>query len=478
MEKRESCGIFGISCNDFSYSVAGMIYSGLMALQHRGQLFTGISTYSNCKLFTYKNRGIVAKVLNPNKLKTFSGNIGIGHVNYGTRRIISVEEAQPFHFKSMENEFTLAFNGRITNSDVISDKLKNMGRIFMGNSDAELFATLIDTFSKLSENNSMIEAFKMITEFVEGAYSLILLNKDGNIHVLRDPYGYKPLCYGKLEADGRIFYIVASESCALDVLGATLQADVMAGEMVKINPIDGIEKTKIKESRSLGPCLFEYIYFARPDSILDGISVANVRYRLGRCLARQDNFDALDTIVVPVPDSGRSAAMGYAWESQVPYQEGLIKNRYVWQLKVNDLKEKLNVIKSVVKDKNVILIDDSLLSGKTIKEIIAMLRTAQVKAVHVRVSAPPIINNCDKNDSFSNRDLLIAYQMKQKDEKNYVEEIRKYIGADSLKFQTMEGLIKSIGINKSTVCRACFENNVKNDGNKEETKASIMYPQL
>ncbi|MHA1688523.1 MAG: amidophosphoribosyltransferase, partial [Promethearchaeota archaeon] len=281
-------------------------------------------------------------------------------------------------------------------------------------------------------------------------------NNDGNIYCFRDPEGYKPLCHGILSLENKKFYIVASESCALDALGANLIADVKPGEVLKINPISGVSSYQIKKSKNTIPCLFEYIYFARPDSIIDGLSVADVRYRLGRMLAKNDFFDSENTIVVPVPDSGRSAAMGYAWESQLPYQEGLIKNRYVWKLKVDDLREKLNVIKNVVRNKNVILIDDSILSGETIKEIISMLRGTGVKSVHVRVSAPPIINNCEKNDSFSNRNLLIACKMREKSENNYIEEIRKYIGADSLKFQTLQGLIHSLGVKKELICKNCF----------------------
>ncbi len=456
MEKRESCGVFGITCNDFSYSVAGMIYNGLMALQHRGQLFTGISTYCNEKIFTYKNRGIVSKVLHPKKLKEFSGNIGIGHVNYGTRGITSLEDAQPFHFSSVENDFSIAINGTISNREAIIKKLRDMGKIITGNSDVELIATLIDTFYGFNEKKNMIDTFKIIFEVLEGAYSGVLLNNDGNIYCFRDPGGYKPLCHGILSLESKKFYIVASESCALDVLGASLIADVKPGEVIKINPVSGISSFQITKSKNTLPCLFEYIYFARPDSIMEGISIADVRYRLGKSLAKNDFFDLEDTIVVPVPDSGRSAAMGYAWEAQLPYQEGLIKNRYVWKLKIDDLREKLNVIKNVVRNKNVILIDDSILSGKTIKEIISMLKAAGVKSVHVRVSAPPIINNCEKNDSFSDRNLLIACRMREMNVKNYVEEIRKYIGADSLKFQTLQGLRQSLGVKKELTCKSCF----------------------
>jgi amidophosphoribosyltransferase len=247
-----------------------------------------------------------------------------------------------------------------------------------------------------------------------------------------------------------------------------LKGDVKPGEILEINPVCGL---KIQEPQLCGKpsyCLFEFIYFARPDSILEGVSVENVRHKLGINLARNDNIDCENKIVIPIPDSGRSAAMGYAWESKVPYEEGLMKNRYLWDLK-SDVNEKLNPIKAIVKSKDIILIDDSMLSGVTLKKIISMLRKAGARSIHVRISAPPIIDNCEFNDSFSNRDLLIAYQEKSKSQENFVEEIKKYIGADSLKFQTIEGLIDAIGLDESLMCFDCLKEKIVK---KEESKSS------
>jgi len=452
---KEYCGVFGINCSDFSYSVSGLIYSGLMALQHRGQIFSGIAlTTGDRKIVSYKGKGLVSKVLNPNKLKTITGNVGIGHVCYGRPNCISIEDAQPYHFIGHKLEFSIALNGTILNYDEIYENLRKMGRIITGKSDIELLTILIEAFSNFSEN--ILDVLKKVMNLIEGAYSILVLSNDGSIYALRDKIGYKPLCYGKLKIEKKEFLIVCSESCAIDAIGGEFIDDVKPGELIHINLVEGIKTYQILAHTNCGVCQFEYVYFARPDSIIDGISVWNVRYNLGRKLAQHDDYSSDNAIVVPVPDSGRSAAMGYAWESGVPYEEGLMKNRYLWQLKSN-VNEKLNPIKTVVKGKDIILIDDSILSGNTMKKIIKMLRIAGAKSIHVRISCPPIIKNCDLNDSISNRDLLIAYQTKVESYDNFYEEMRRYIGADSLTYQTIESLIEAIGIDEDQICTDCLK---------------------
>ncbi|MBD3197017.1 MAG: amidophosphoribosyltransferase [Candidatus Lokiarchaeota archaeon] len=452
---KEYCGIFGISCNDFNYSIAGLIYKGLMALQHRGQIFSGLST-THClnKIFSYKNKGIVSKVLTPRKLKKLPGNVGIGHVCSRGGGLHTIEDAQPYHHKSKEIEFSVSMNGIISNHDEILQKLENMGRIFTGNTDIELISTIIETFSRFSENT--MNSLELMMDVLEGGYSLILLEPNGKLYALRDPLGFKPLCFGKLNLENRSFLIVTTESSALDVMGAELIRELYPGEILEIDPNKPYKSFMAKSQGKQKFCSFEYIYFARPDSIIENRSVFDIRYKLGRKLANKDKFDSDNAIVVPVPDSGRSAAMGYAWESGIPYQEGLIKNRYVWQLKVDDIKEKLNPIENVVNRKDIILIDDSILSGITMKKLISMLRDAGANSIHVRISAPPIINNCKFNNSFSNRDLLIAYQKKLQMSENYIEEIRKYIDADSLIYQLTDDLITAIGLNSNQICCDCF----------------------
>ena len=450
------CGIFGIYCDDFSYYVSEEIYQGLMALQHRGQLFAGIST-SDCKgnFSSYKNRGLVSKVLNPKRLKTFFGNVGIGHICYNSRKCTSAGNAQPYHFKSVMIEFSLAINGTITNYDEIYKRLRSMGRIFSGNSDVELIATLIETLSNFSE--SMVETLKKVIKIIKGALSLIILVNDGTIYAMKDSIGYNPLCYGTLKINNRKFFIISSESCGLDALGATLKGELNPGTILKISHSNGLEKHKTEVPENLkGICQFEYVYFARPDSIIDGISVADVRYNLGRNLAKMDDFQSKDAIVIPIPDSGRSAAMGYAWESGLTYQEGLMKNRYIWQIK-SDVSDKLNPIKEIIKDKDIILVDDSIISGNTIKIIIEMIKKAGAKSVNVRISCPPIIKNCKINNSISNRELLIAYQTKVMNYSNFNEEMRKYIRSDTLMYQTINGLIDAIGLGTNKMCFDCLK---------------------
>jgi amidophosphoribosyltransferase len=426
-----------------------------MALQHRGQLFAGISIHSyEREIITHKDAGLVSKALNPKILKRFIGNIGIGHVCYGKPTCTNVENAQPYDSKTNRSEFSIAVNGTITNYDEIYQKLSKMGRIFSGKSEVELISNLIATFLRFSDN--YINALKKVMGFLKGAYSILILFNDGNIYALRDSKGYKPLCYGKLEIDDKYFYIVSSESCAIDVIGGNLIDDVKPGEIIKIHPLEGIKKFQSSTEKVCGVCSFEYVYFARPDSIIDGVPVGDVRFKLGQNLAENDDYFSKNAIIVPIPDSGRSAAMGYSWKSKIPYEEGLMKNRYVWQLK-SKIKEKLNPIKKVILNKEIILIDDSIISGNTMKEIVTMLRNAGARSIHVRISCPPIIKNCQYNDSISNRELLIAFQTKLHNYNDFNEQMREFIGAESLKFQSIEGLLKAIGKNKNEICMDCLQ---------------------
>ena len=451
---REYCGVFGILSSDYSFSVAGMIYSGLMALQHRGQIFSGISM-SNCQgnIISHKGRGLVSKVLNPKNLRGFSGNVGIGHVCYGRPNCEDLESAQPYYYKTHNNEFSIAINGTITNRERLIQKLNDMGRFISGNSNIELIATLIDTLIGLT--NDRFSVLKKFFNIVEGAYSILIMFSDGTLYALRDPNGCKPLCYGHFKNGDKIFHLISSESCALDVLGGTLIDDIRPGEIIEFRP-DNLQRFQEETKDQKGVCLFEYIYFARPDSIIDGVSVAQVRYRLGENLAIDDDMKLKNPIVVPVPDSGRSAAMGYSWKSKILYQEGLMKNRYMWKLS-SQVRNKLNPIKSVISGNDIILIDDSIVSGHTMKEIIYMLRKVGASSIHVRISCPPIIKNCNLNDVFATRKLLIAHDTKEKNYNTFDEEMRKFIDADSLKFQAYDGLIKAVGRDSDAMCKACIK---------------------
>ena len=468
---REYCGVFGILSSEYSFSVAGMIYSGLMALQHRGQIFSGISV-TNCqgKIISHRGRGLVSKVLSPKNLRGFSGNVGIGHVCYGRPNCENLESAQPYYYKTHNNEFTIALNGTITNREQLIQKLNNMGRFTSGNSNIELIATLIDALIGLT--NDRFGVLKKLFNIVEGAYSILIMFSDGTLYALRDPSGCKPLCHGQFKNGINSFHIISSESCALDVLGGSLIDDVQPGEIIEFRP-DNFQKFQEAKVNQKGACLFEYIYFARPDSIIDDVSVAQVRYKLGENLAIDDDIKLNNPIVVPVPDSGRSAAMGYSWKSKILYQEGLMKNRYMWKLN-SRIRNKLNPIKSVITGNDIILIDDSIVSGHTLKEIIYMLRKEGANSIHVRISCPPIIKNCNLNDVFATRKLLIAHDTKEKNYDNFDEEMRKFIDADSLKFQTYDGLIDAVGKDSNEMCKTCIREFCLIDENIERDPKEII----
>ena len=451
---QEYCGVFGIVCSDYTFSVAGMIYSGLMAIQHRGQIFSGISiTDSQRTIVNHKGWGLVSKVLRPKNLRVFSGNAGIGHVCYGKPNCDNLENAQPYHYKTHNNEFSIALNGNITNREQLLIKIHEMGHFLSENSNIELIAVLLDALIRLS--NDRLKVLKNLSQIVRGAWSILIMFNDGTVYALRDASGCKPLCYGNFEDGKKKCYIIASESCALDVLGASLIDDVKPGQVIEFTPT-GLKKYQAEEETKRGVCLFEYVYFARPDSVIDGISVAQVRYKLGENLAKEESIKFQNPIVVPVPDSGRSAAMGYSWKSQIMYQEGLMKNRYMWKLN-SQIRNKLNTIKSVIEGHDIVLIDDSIVSGHTMKEIIIMLRKAGANSVHVRISCPPIVQNCNLNDIFATRNLLIADKTKGESYDSFDNEMRKYIDADSLKFQTIDGLFNAIGNTDMQVCSSCIK---------------------
>jgi amidophosphoribosyltransferase len=470
----EHCAVFGVTCNDIGFSVSKLLYKGLIAQQHRGQESTGISILkTGGKIYTYKRKGLVSKVLNTKKLSQYWGNIGIGHNRYattGSQEFSSRDYMQPFHYKNNEIEFSFAFNGTIPNYDEIKKRMEDMGRVFTTNTDTEVIAQLLASLALATE--SWPEILKMASKFLDGSYSLVLITKEGDIYGIRDPLGFKPLCIGELKTEKRNIYFIASESCAIDAVGGSLLRDVRPGEIVHLSHQKDIHSEMIIKSARTALCQFEYVYFARPDSIIDGVSVAQARLRMGRNLARRDsrflkdlNIDN-DTIVVPVPDSARSAAVGYAKEAKLPYLEGLMKNRFVHRTFILPsqeerkvaVKEKLNPIKSVIKEKNLILVDDSLVRGTTMKQIVSLMKEAGAKSVHVRISCPPIIDACYMGIDFPTRDELIAGKL-QKKEDNYIEMIRRKIGADTLLYQKLEDLRDAINLKNKHLCMACLTGN-------------------
>jgi len=470
---REHCAVFGVTCDDLGFSVSRLLYQGLIAQQHRGQESTGISILkAGGNIYTYKRKGLVSKVLNNKVLSQLGGNVGIGHNRYATTGGLeyqSLDYIQPFHYKNNEIDFSIAFNGTIPVYDDIKEKLEDMGRVFTTNTDTEVIAQLIASIAVSTED--WPEILKITSRLLDGSYSLVLLTSNGDIYAIRDPKGYKPLCIGELKTENRSLYFIASESCAIDAVKGSFLRDVLPGEIVHLSHQKNIHSELVIKADRTALCQFEFVYFARPDSNIDGVSVAEARLRMGINLAKRDpllkNEELMkNAIIVPVPDSGRSAAVGYAKESGIPYVEGLMKNRYVWRTFImpgeNErkaaVKEKLNPIKSIIQGKDVILLDDSIVRGTTLRQIVSLLKeVGEAKSVHVRISCPPVVNACYMGIDFPTTEELIAGKNKKEfGEEKYIEEIRKAIGADSLLYQTIDDLKKSIGKTESELCLACL----------------------
>ena len=448
------CGIFGI----YSFSdkdVARKIYYGLYALQHRGQEGAGIVVSNGHELHSHKGLGLVPEVFNNENIRLLKGHIGIGHVRYSTTGSSVIENCQPFIVNSSLGNLAIAHNGDIVNSHILKEELEKQGHIFTSSTDSEVVAHLL--VKELLKTEDIIQSIINVSKELIGAYSLIILYNNTLIAV-RDPNGFKPLCIGKDEDN---FYI-SSESCGLDVVDAELIRDVNPGEIIVINK-EGIENYYVSEDdclKNASTCMFEYVYFARPDSVIDGISVYNVRRNIGRILAKEEPCDA--DIISPVPDSGITSAIGYSEELDIPYYEALIKNRYVGRTFILPSQEernlavrlKLNPVKTILKGKRVVLIDDSIVRGTTSRRIVDMVRKAGAKEVHLRVGSPKIISPCFYGIDMPTKEELIASSKS-------VDEIRDYIHADSLGYLSIKGLIKAIG--RKNLCLACVSGDYPTD---------------
>ncbi|PRX31807.1 amidophosphoribosyltransferase [Orenia metallireducens] len=441
----EECGVFGIYDSKGSNDVATLSYLGLHALQHRGQESAGICVNHRGKFNIYKGMGLVNNVFNEDILADLKGEIAIGHVRYSTTGSSLLANAQPLLTNSIKGDLAIAHNGNLINSSEIRLNLENQGSIFHSTLDTEVIAHLVARSFK----DNIVEALMHSLQQVKGAYSLIAMAGD-NLIAARDPHGFRPLSLGKL-GDA---YVVASETCAFDIIGAKLIRDIKPGEMIVINK-DGITSRFYSEEQPSRFCIFEFIYFARPDSVIGGQNVHLARKEMGRQLAREMDVEA--DIVVPVPSSGISAAIGFAEESGIPYEKGILRNRYVGRTfiqptqEIRDLKVrvKLNPIREIVEGKRVILIDDSIVRGTTSKQIIRMMREAGASEIHFAISSPPVIESCYYGLDTSRRQELIAAH-------NSVEEIANYIGADSLTYVSIEGLLNSIKAEGFDYCTACF----------------------
>ena len=439
----EECGIFGI----FNHQEASnLTYLGLYSLQHRGQESCGIVSSDGSHLFSHKSMGLVADVFgNPEVFKYLPGKAAIGHVRYSTTGESAIKNVQPILVNYSRGSIAVAHNGNIVNAQLIKDELEAWGSIFQTTMDTEIIVHLLAA----SKTNSLVERIVDALQRIKGAYSLLFLTETRMV-AARDPNGFRPLCLGKLGAS----YVVASETCALDLIEAEYIRDIEPGEIVVIDK-DGIQSYQPLKKVQPSPCVFEFVYFARPDSYVFGKNVYMVRKELGRQLAREHKVDA--DIVIPVPDSGVPAALGYAEESGLLFELGLIRNHYIGRTFIEPqqsirhfgVKIKLNPVHEALQGKRVVIIDDSIVRGTTSRKIVKMVRNAGAKEVHVRISSPPTSYPCYYGIDTPNRKELISSS-------HTVEEIRKYITADSLGYLSEEGLMQAVGADNTQYCTACF----------------------
>lgn len=425
MAIHEECGVFGIFGTKRE-NVANIAYYGLYALQHRGQESCGIVVNDDGVFSSYKDLGLVSEVFSKDTLSSLSkGNMAVGHVRYGTTGGTTRSNTQPMEVNHQRGKMAIAHNGNLSNSLELRDKLELSGAIFNTTSDTETIAYVI-TRERLKVS-SIEEAVSKAMNSLEGAYSLVLMSSTKLI-AARDPHGFRPLCYGKM-MDGR--YVVASESCALSAVGAVFIRDVLPGEIVVFSKENVVSRKEHCNKEKRKTCIFEYIYFARPDSVIDTISVSLSRCKAGELLAESYPVDA--DVVIGVPDSGMEAALGYANASKIPYGIGLIKNKYIGRTfispgqdeRLDQVRIKLSPVKNVIEGKRVVLIDDSIVRGTTSKRIVKLLKDAGAKEIHMRISAPPFLHPCYYGTDIDSEENLIACH-------HNIREIEEILGVDSL----------------------------------------------
>jgi amidophosphoribosyltransferase len=443
----EECAVMGVFGHP---EAANMVYLGLYALQHRGQESCGIVSSDGKGLISHRQMGLVADVFKEDVIKRLEGSNAIGHNRYSTQGQSHLKNAQPFVVEYSQGPIAISHNGNLVNGTLLRDELEQAGSIFQSTSDTEVIIHLIATSKETTLMGRIVEALAR----ARGAYSLLFLTLDRMI-AARDPFGFRPLVLGKFkDAKNRGAYVVASETCALDLIEAEYVRDIEPGEIVTFGP-DGMESLKPFPPAPHAKCIFEYIYFARPDSNLFGHNVYQVRKALGRQLAQESAVEA--DMVTPVPDSGVPAAIGYAEESGIPLEFGLIRNHYVGRTFIEPsqsirhfgVKIKLNAQREVLKGKRVIVVDDSIVRGTTSRKIIRMLRDAGAREVHMRISSPATISPCYYGIDTPTRSELIASS-------NSVEEIRRFIEADSLAYLSPEGMYAYFNGQKQGFCDACF----------------------
>lgn len=444
----EECGVFAIFGHP---EAANLTYLGLHALQHRGQESAGIATSDGRKIHHVRRMGHVADIFTPNVLNELPGDLAIGHTRYSTAGDTSLRNAQPLSVACSKGSVAIAHNGNLTNAIELRRDLEEDGSIFQSTSDTEVILHLVAR----SRERTLAGALRDALLQIEGAFSLVFLAED-RVIVARDPYGFRPLAMGRLEMpDGRSATVFASETCAFDLINASYVGDVEAGEMVIVGPEGITREFYTPPAVSPSHCAFEHVYFSRPDSIVFGKPVAETREQMGRLLAREHPVEA--DVIVPVPDSGVTAAIGYSAESGIPYRQALIRNHYVGRTFIEPsqairdfgVKLKLNPVRHLLEGKRVVLVDDSIVRGTTSRKIVRMVRSAGAREVHLRISCPPTISPCYYGvDTPSERDLIAA---------NYsIEEIREYVEADSLGYLSLEQLKESLQDGRGQFCYSCY----------------------
>ena len=438
---KDNCGVFGIY--EKKQDVSHLTFLGLQSLQHRGQEGAGIVVSNGRKIKSIRNLGLVTSVFNEENIKTLKGHIAIGHTRYSTTGGNTLNNVQPIILNFKDDDFAVSLNGNIVNSHQLSKTLKKVN--FCSSTDTEVIAWMI----KKTPGNTWEEKISKSFSYFKGAFSIAAMSRK-KLFAFRDPYGFRPLVLGKINNG----YVVCSESCALDSIDSQYIRDIKPGELITIDD-QGLKSTMLISSKKQSFCIFEYVYLSRPDSVLNDQLVHQVRQRSGEILSYESPVAA--DLVVAIPDSGTSAALGYSKASGIPYGEVLIKNRYIGRtfiqpeqkIRENGVKMKFNPLKRIVKGKRIIIVDDSIVRGTTIKQIIEILKKCGAKEIHIRVCSPPIKYSCYYGVDTPDPKRLIA-------SKKSVEEIRKFIGADSLKYLSINGLVQATQLKKNTLCHACF----------------------
>ncbi len=452
---REKCGLFGVYAPE--RTVAKLTFYGLFALQHRGQESAGIAVATSDTVTAIRRMGLVTQGFNEEDIQVLKGKAAIGHTRYSTTGSSVLKNAQPFVFDSdPKRPFAIAHNGNLVNTPELSDELKAAGVELKSTSDTWVFGKLLELELR---DHDMVTALQRLLPRVKGAYCFVILTTEA-VYAVRDPYGIRPLSLGVLESsglDGAERYVCASESCAFGLVGATFLREVPPGHIVRIGE-EGTEDFRIPAEGESKFCMFELFYFLRPDSEVMGQTAYSVRVRMGRQLARESPADA--DLVIPIPDSGTPAAIGFAQESGLPLEHGLIKNRYVYrtfiepeqELREKGVRLKFSPMPEVIGGKRIVVIDDSIVRGSTSNQLVRMLREAGAREVHLRISSPPIRHPCFYGFDFGTYEELIAAGAD-------LEEIERVVGADSLRYLSLEGIVKATGHAREEFCLACFTGN-------------------